>query len=88
MAYRKDKQTFMFCKYQIKSFFSSPLNYVDRVIKMFDAGFIDLREAIREINPDDSEAQIDDKLIKAQTRQNELNSQVESNINGLGDFNV
>jgi len=61
---------------------------VDRVIKMFDAGFIDLREAIREINPDDSEAQIDDKLIKAQTRQNELNSQVESNINGLGDFNV
>lgn len=34
MAYRKDKQTFMFCKYQIKSFFSSPLNYVDRVIKI------------------------------------------------------
>ena len=59
-------------------------NAVDRAIKLYDEGFIDMREALKDIYPDDTEAQIDDKLSKAQARQNELKP---NEIDGLGNFN-
>ena len=52
----------------------------------FQNGYIDLREALREMNPTITEQELDVLEEKAQARQEEINSRKQININELGDY--
>lgn len=59
---------------------------IERVEKLYNDGFIDLEEAIRQLNPDDSERMIQEKIAKATARQNEIKDNNANTLNDFGDF--
>ena len=77
----------------VKCDFASPSlvnkeRILDRVTKEYEAGFIDLEEAITQLNPDMTESEITDKVARAEKRQKAIQEQQMSVVDEMGDFNV
>lgn len=56
------------------------------VIEKYNCGFIDLRAALREINPLSTEKELDELEDRAKARIEEINKQSSLNINSFGDY--
>ena len=77
----------------VKSDFASPSlvnkeRILDRVIKQYEAGFIDLEDAISQLNPDMTENEIKEKVERASIRQKEMKEQRMNLVDEMGDFNL
>ena len=59
---------------------------LDRTMKQLEAGFIDIDEAIRTINPDLDEEALQDKIDRAKERQQQNLIDQLTEMNQMGDF--
>lgn len=66
--------------------FVSRKDNLEFVLTKYNNGFIGIEEAIKEINPDLDEEQLDELVAKATQRQEEIKSQRMNDINGFGEF--
>ena len=77
----------------VKCDFASPSlvnkeRILDRVIKQYETGFIDLEDAISQLNPDMTENEIKEKVERASIRQKEMKEQRMNLVDEMGDFNL
>ena len=59
---------------------------VKTVIFKYQQGLIDLREALRELNPNATESEVDDLVLRARERQKEMLSTEQLDIDNFGKY--